>query len=184
MRWEHIDDDDTEMILPGKFTKNKEKLKLPLTGERGEIILRRREARSIPGQIPAGLVFHKEGKPVKQFRLEWIAACCAAGQGRMVCPKCGGVATKPTPRCKCSHCRVNMKYEGRIFHDFRRTAARDMIRAGVPQRIAMLITGHKTASIFDRYDIGDSEDLRLALATTDVYRDEQKRKVRAISGKR
>jgi integrase len=184
LRWEHIDDEDTEMILPGKFTKNKESLKLPLTGERREVIRQCRAARAVKGEMPSALVFHRDGKPVKQFRLEWIAACLAAGQGKMVCPKCGRAAKEPTPRCSCSHCRAPMKYEGPILHDFRRTAARDMIRAGVPQRIAMLITGHKTQSIFDRYNIGDTSDLFEALAKTDDYRDEQQKKVRAIARKR
>jgi integrase len=77
-----------------------------------------------------------------------------------------------------------MKYEGRIFHDFRRSAARDMIRAGVAQRIAMDITGHRTMSMFQRYNITDTDELRDALLKTQLYRDEQKPKVRAISGRR
>jgi integrase len=77
-----------------------------------------------------------------------------------------------------------MKYKGRIFHDLRRSAARDMIRGGVPQRIAMDITGHKTQSMFQRYNISDTEDLREALLKTALYRDGQQKKVRSISGKR
>jgi integrase len=77
-----------------------------------------------------------------------------------------------------------MKYKGRIFHDLRRSAARDMIRGGVPQRIAMDITGHKTQAMFQRYNISSTEDLREALLKTALYRDGQQKKVRAISGKR
>ena len=86
----------------------------------------------------------------------------------------------------CSHCRnPKLKYVGRIFHDFRRSAARDMIRSGVPQRIAMDVTGHKTQSMFQRYNITDTDDLRDALRRTQLYRDEQQKKVRTISvGKR
>ncbi len=75
-------------------------------------------------------VFHrKNGSPIRSFRKTWAAACAKAG-----CP-------------------------GRIPHDFRRTAVRNLVRAGVPDTIAMKLTGHKTRAVFDRYDITSEEDL-------------------------
>lgn len=66
-------------------------------------------------------------------------------------------------------CR-DAKIGHRLFHDLRRTAVRDLIRAGVPQAVVMAITGHKTASIFRRYNIASADDKREALRKLAAHR--------------
>jgi integrase len=62
-----------------------------------------------------------------------------------------------------------LSYVGRLFHDLRRSAVRDLIRAGVSAHVAMSISGHKTDSMLRRYDIVDTRDQRAALERRAEY---------------
>ena len=123
-------------IEPGT-TKNREGRTLPydLLPELVEVIDRQwQEHERLKSQdVLCPSVFHRHGKRISDFRKAWENACTTAG-----CP-------------------------GRIPHDFRRTAVRNLVRAGVPEKTAMQVTGHKTRSVFDRYDITTASDVRHAL---------------------
>jgi integrase len=82
-----------------------------------------------PGRIIPWL-FHRDGKPIKDFRWVWASACKNAG------------------------------VPGRIPHDFRRTAVRNLERAGVPRSVAMAMVGHRTEAIYRRYAIADEAMLK------------------------
>jgi integrase len=90
-------------------------------------------------------VFHHDSEPIRYLRRAWLSAC-----------KRAATVTHPNGLKEV----VRPELLSRIPHDFRRTAVRNLVRAGVPERVAMQLTGHKTRSVFDRYNIVNERDLR------------------------
>lgn len=165
LRWEDVDGE--AIRLRGADSKN-EHPRLILGGDLESLIERRKAERRVEtktGVLLSAYVFHLNGNPVGDFRKAWHSACVAAGLGQFVCKECGQIVERP----RCKECRLDAKYVGKLVHDFRRTAARNMIRAGVPEKVAMAVTGHKTPSMFSRYNIVDESDLREAMQRTQTY---------------
>lgn len=180
LTWEDVEGD---MIhLRAENSKNGEPRKVPLEGELSELIERCKAARiaTVDGcEVNSKFIFHcghkdKEGKvadhgvPVGDFRKAWQTACRRAGVGTLHCGSCNIPvdAERKCPKCKRTWAREELRYVGKLFHDFRRSSVRNMVRAGVPERVAMSISGHKTRSVFDRYNITSDADLRLAMVRT------------------
>jgi integrase len=115
-------------------------------------ILARRKKARFVNGSLSSLIFHRRGQPIRDPRTAWKNACEKSG-----CP-------------------------GRLMHDLRRSAVRDMIRGGTPQSVCMDISGHRSLSIFKRYNITDGDDQREAFRRTQLYREEQRAKVAEFSG--
>lgn len=153
LEWRRVDWNDRSVRLDPGTTKNREGRTFPFTSALEELLkgqLAEHERLKKAGHI-VPYVFQREawvqqkdgslkrqpGQPIKVFRRAWRTACKAAG------------------------------VPGRILHDFRRTAVRNLERAGVPRSAAMAMVGHKTESIYRRYAIVDRAVLSEAAAKLD-----------------
>jgi integrase len=143
LEWPDVDRGARAIRLRPEAAKNGHGRTLALDAELAALIERRwiaREYKNTDGTTALSrFVFHRNGKPIVDFRKAWRTACQAAG------------------------------VPGLLFHDLRRTAVRNMVRAGVRETVAMGISGHKTRSMFDRYNIVNESDLREAMERTGAY---------------
>jgi integrase len=143
MKWSHVDRAGRVVTLPD--SKNDDPQSVPLDAELVDLIERRwkaREYRTRDGAIGVSeYVFHRNGQPI----------------------------SKPTFNRQFAEARKQAGVPGKLFHDLRRTAARNMIRGGVPQSIAKRVTGHRSDSMFQRYDIASMDDKLEAIRKARVY---------------
>jgi integrase len=141
--WADIDLAAKVIRLRPEHSKTREPRMVALEGELWNVMAERGASREYENPAKtigvSRYVFHRKGEPIGDIRKSWGAACKQAN------------------------------IEGKIFHDFRRTAVRNMIREGVPERVAMAISGHRTRAIFDRYNIVSEDDLRMAMKKTNAY---------------
>jgi integrase len=178
LTWAMIEGD--ELHVPADICKNRKGRVLPLTGELLDIVERRRAAlpREKNGTVQLSeFIFHRSGTAVAEIRKSWQTGAIAAGLGIMVCPKCESRRTEKY----CQECKTARKYEGKLFHDLRRTAVRNMVKAGVNTQVAKQWSGHKSDSMFERYSILSTDDMREAAKKTEEYRKSQREKVVAIA---
>jgi integrase len=103
-------------------------------------IVERRWRQRVVGNAIVPWVFHRTGRRVKDMDKAWRRACRKAGVA------------------------------GKLFHDFRRTAARDLVEAGLDYQAAMSVTGHKCTSVFQRYRIVDTRTTARAIEQLQAYR--------------
>ncbi len=166
LRWADVDRDAGVIRLRPEHSKNGEGRVVPFAAvpQLGLLMERRWQARLLERDgtiVVADLVFHRQGEPLVDFRKAWAAACCAAGLVEPVLDEAG----QPV-RGADGQVRVR---PAKLFHDLRRTAVRNMVRAGVDPAVAMRISGHRTRAIFDRYNIVSERDLDAALRQTARY---------------
>jgi integrase len=132
LRWQDVNLTSKEITIRAENAKNKKHRTLPIYGE---MTVALRQQRSERDEKYTGLewVFHDGGgNRLLTFYKAWKSGCGRA------------------------------KLDGQLFHDLRRSAVRNMVRAGIPEKIAMAISGHRTRHVFDRYNIVTDKDLEAA----------------------
>lgn len=150
LEWRQVDLKAGIVRLEPGMTKNGEAREFRFTTELRTLLEARHaehERLKAQGQICPLVFFRlvakgrrgpKSPKAITSFNKAWALACAAAG------------------------------YPGRLPHDLRRSSVRNSIRAGISERVAMKLSGHKTRSVFDRYHIVSETDMREAAAKLDA----------------
>jgi integrase len=161
LTWADVDRQNGIVTLKVGETKNDEARTVYLDDELREMFETLWQQRKKSGSLLPHVFLNRTGKgPIVEIKKSWDNACREVGIGY------GYRATEDYVR----------KWEsklpaGPIFHDLRRTAVRNMVRSGIPERVAMMISGHKTRAVFDRYNIVNDADLKQAAKSQQAYLD-------------
>jgi integrase len=145
IKWSQVDRKQGIVRLEVGETKNDEGRTIYLDDELKKVIDTQWKNRKIAKKLMPYVFVNRTGiDRIKRFDKVWKRACLDSGIGV------------------------------RLFHDFRRTAVRNLVRSGVPERVVMMISGHKTRSVFDRYNIVNDNDLKLAAKLQAEYLESQR----------
>jgi len=157
LEWRQVDLKAGVVRLEPGTTKNDEGRTFPIGAlPQLEALLREQREHTSALERQSGrlipFVFHRGGRPIRSFNVAWRAACARAG------------------------------VPGRYVHDLRRTAVRQMERAGVSRSVAMKLSGHKTESIYRRYAIVSEADLAEGVRKVAAMRAASERDASAENG--
>jgi integrase len=157
LRWTQVDFQAKVVRLEPGETKNRESRTVPMIGDVREMLAIQKQRRDeFYPRCP--FVFSRHGKQIRNFYSAWREASKRAGLA--------DADGKPE----------------KLFHDLRRTGVRNLVRAGVPERVAMAISGHKTRSVFDRYNIINDQDVLAAGESLEAYFSAQNKDKARTSG--
>jgi integrase len=164
LTWPQVDIDNRIVRLEVGSTKNKEGRTIIFDDELLEVFQAQWNERKRAKKLTPYVFPNRSGdSKITDIRKAWNEACRKVGIGY------GYEISKAYVK----KWREKLP-PGPIFHDFRRTAVRNMVRAGVSERVAMMVSGHKTRSVFDRYDIVNEADLKVAAEKMQLYLEAQK----------
>lgn len=156
LEWKHVTLERQGGVLVGgtitlaeENSKTGESRVLRLKGDFLEVIARAAANR----RLDCVYVFHRDGRAIGKLRDAWHTAAAAAGLGSFDDQK---------------------RWRGLNPHDLRRSGIRNAVRAGVDRDVAMAVSGHKTASVFSRYNISSTDDLDRAAEQISAYNQEHR----------